>query len=462
MVQDGGLGEEDIHVVEEGDPVKPGDTLVVAEPFVYAIQPQFKSKVCEFCLAYRDGWGEITLCPECESVGYCSQKCREEDLERHRLECSLVRLRNRKTWPHRAWFVARACLKVQAEGYEVPDKINNKRCRAFGDLVDHYDDITTDSSKDGHGWWYKDVEELLGSLMPDKQEYLSIYGRLLVNSFALRVDNKGEEENIGTALYRACSIFDHSCSPSATTVFTGKKLQIKSMVSSPRMELSNFFISYLDESMTREARRAKLKRTWYFDCGCDACNDEANEKGKHSAVCEAAECDGEVCVDVNSWTWENCDKCGKTLSKTNKFRYQETYEMVRQVVDENGGEIQFTDVSEFLVRQMAGLFHTHDIEHWQAAQGAAQGNYENKVWGKAIMYLELSIPGMRKYYRPYSGYLAPTLEHYAEALFQVDRLEEAKKAMEEARQIMKVVPGDRDYMYLKYSMPKYLKICGKK
>ena len=37
-------------VVEEGDPVKPGDTLVVSEPFVYAIQPQFRSKVCDFCL----------------------------------------------------------------------------------------------------------------------------------------------------------------------------------------------------------------------------------------------------------------------------------------------------------------------------------------------------------------------------------------------------------------------------
>ena len=37
-------------VVEEGDPVHPGDTLVVAEPFVYAIQPQFKNKVCENCL----------------------------------------------------------------------------------------------------------------------------------------------------------------------------------------------------------------------------------------------------------------------------------------------------------------------------------------------------------------------------------------------------------------------------
>ena len=44
---------------------------------------------------------------------------------------------------------------------------------------------------------------------------------LKVNSFALRADNNGEEENVGTALYRANSIFDHSCTPNATTVFSG-------------------------------------------------------------------------------------------------------------------------------------------------------------------------------------------------------------------------------------------------
>ena len=42
--------EDDLEVVEEGDPVEPGDTLVAALPFVYAIQPQFKTKVCEYCL----------------------------------------------------------------------------------------------------------------------------------------------------------------------------------------------------------------------------------------------------------------------------------------------------------------------------------------------------------------------------------------------------------------------------
>ena len=35
--------------------------------------------------------------------------------------------------------------------------------------------------------------------------------------------------------------------------------------------------------------------------------------------------------------------------------------MVRQVVDENGGEMQYTDVAEFLVKQMLGKFHTTDL-----------------------------------------------------------------------------------------------------
>ena len=40
---------EDEAVVEEGCPVKPGDLLVSARPFVYAIQGQFKNKVCDWC-----------------------------------------------------------------------------------------------------------------------------------------------------------------------------------------------------------------------------------------------------------------------------------------------------------------------------------------------------------------------------------------------------------------------------
>ena len=47
--EEGDNEDEGEAVIEEGCPVKPGDLLVSARPFVYAIQGQFKSKVCDWC-----------------------------------------------------------------------------------------------------------------------------------------------------------------------------------------------------------------------------------------------------------------------------------------------------------------------------------------------------------------------------------------------------------------------------
>ena len=99
-----------------------------------------------------------------------------------RTECALVNLSSRKNYPHRAWFLARACLRGQEEGYNVMDRINNKSARCFGDLMDHYEDVTSDQNKLEQDFWYKDVKDLLGPLMPEREEYISIYGRLLVTS----------------------------------------------------------------------------------------------------------------------------------------------------------------------------------------------------------------------------------------------------------------------------------------
>lgn len=131
-------------------------------------------------------------------------------------------------------------------------------------MLADYEDITSDESRtvERNSYWQKEVAELLGELMPPMKEYLSIYGRLLVNSFALRVDNNGEEESVGTALYRANSIFDHSCRPTAATVFNRGRLEIRATVGSPRLDLSQYYISYMDEAETREARQAKLSKTW--------------------------------------------------------------------------------------------------------------------------------------------------------------------------------------------------------
>ena len=99
----------------------------------------------------KDCWRGIKLCTKCEFVGYCSDQCRygkhvnlglimfvvrDEDLPRHRKECELVSASGRRSYPHRAWFIARACIRVHQEGYNAPDRINKKRTRCFGDLMD--------------------------------------------------------------------------------------------------------------------------------------------------------------------------------------------------------------------------------------------------------------------------------------------------------------------------------------
>jgi len=440
--------------IEEGCEVRPGDVLVSGLPFVYAIQPEFRHKVCDRCFAFKDEWQGITLCGDCSTVGYCGEQCRLKDRERHRVECSLVVMRNKRSWPHKVWFLARACIRLGSEGWDQRERINNKKSRAFRDLVDHYNDVTTDPSKETNKWWQKEVAELLGALMPPMEEYLSIYGRLLVNSFALRVDHNGEEENVGTALYRANSIFDHSCRPSATTVFSQGRLQIKAMEATTSLNLGNYFISYMDEAETRAQRQSKLKKTWYFDCLCPACGDLEAEREKHAAICDKENCRGQVTVDLTSWEWNCCKECGEELSQDKKSRYQDTYEMVRQVVDENGGEVQYTDVNEFLVRQMEDTFHPTDLQLMQAALGAAQGCVQEKSWSKAARYLSQSLPGLRKYYHHLSGYLGSNLLHYGEALHWLGRKEEAREVVMEADTILRVIPGIHSYMYSRYYGPR--------
>ena len=49
----------------------------------------------------------------------------------------------------------------------------------------------------------------------------------------------------------------------------------------------------------------------------------------------------------------------------------------------------------------------------------------------------------------------------AEGLYMIGRKEEAIKIIEEAKEIMKIIPGEKNYSYTKYFLPKYAMIVGK-
>ena len=55
-------------------------------------------------------------------------------------------------------------------------------------------------------------------------------------------------------------------------------------------------------------------------------------------MCGDLACPGLVPVQVEDWTWSVCSTCGRQLEREVRFRYQETFGVVREVVDDNGGE----------------------------------------------------------------------------------------------------------------------------
>ena len=73
----------------------------------------------------------------------------------------------------------------------------------------------------------------------------------------------------------------------------------------------------------------------YFDCLCPACNDPKAELGKHAALCEEGNCNGQVsdksevdvlltsfkvCVEPGTWQWTNCLACGENPSRELKYK----------------------------------------------------------------------------------------------------------------------------------------------
>lgn len=85
--------------------------------------------------------------------------------------------------------------------------------------------------------------EFLGeSLMPNSAELMGIYGRVCVNSFNI-LDT--EMNSIGTAIYLAPSIMDHSCKPNAVAVFEGITIVVRVLEDIPRLDWSQVYIYLL-------------------------------------------------------------------------------------------------------------------------------------------------------------------------------------------------------------------------
>ena len=196
---------------------------------------------------------------------YCDTLCQKKDWKKHKFECGVYKEFYSELHPNLDRFLLRLYLfltnnknlinkkeKLQHEPYNE---------RSFEDLMTHQTDIENDQNRMRQ---FEAICQRLSKCIEfDKATLFNFYCKICINSFSIVDVNINE---IGSGLYIAESVFDHSCTPNAAPVFNGMYLEIRAIKDIKKGEKLN--INYVDLKVDLATRHESLRKQYYFDCHC--------------------------------------------------------------------------------------------------------------------------------------------------------------------------------------------------
>jgi [histone H3]-lysine4/36 N-trimethyltransferase SMYD len=235
-----------------------------------------------------------------------------------------------KVLPDAARLMAKIIWKLQYGGYLQKFYYSRNGFRKFNDLMPHLDDIKWDEKRMEHMQSLHSVlkEYLAPEHFPNDTEFLGIYGRICINSFNILDDDLN---SIGTGIYLAASILDHSCKPNAVATFEGPQISIRLIEDIPELNWQNIRISYIDQMDLAETRCAELKKAYYFDCDCERCKDASLTSKMLAMACpnDKKDCSGFLAPGD-----EKCSECDFAITDESRQRFEDVMEMTKQALQE--------------------------------------------------------------------------------------------------------------------------------
>lgn len=200
---------------------------------------------------------------------YCDSLCQKKDWKKHKFECPIYKDYYGQLRHNLDRFLLRLYLFLSSNKGLASKKETLQHDetvgRSFEDLISHQDDIEKDTLRTRH------FEALVQRYSDcnidfDRSTLFEYFCKICINSFSILNADLNE---IGSALYIAESVFDHSCTPNAAPVFNGMYLEIRSIKEINEEEPIS--INYVDLKDNRESRQKRLREQFYFVCQCTRC-----------------------------------------------------------------------------------------------------------------------------------------------------------------------------------------------
>ncbi|XP_059481102.1 histone-lysine N-methyltransferase SMYD3 [Neocloeon triangulifer] len=429
------------------EPVKKGTTLLTAKPFAYVLKSKLQGQRCDFCFKRTD----VRRCSGCRFVHYCGQVCQREAWPEHSAECAGFKKVAPRIVPDCARLMGRIIMKLKKGGDEEKGQITSIRYRKFKDLMSHYSDLKNDAKRMEH---FESLVAVLSAYLgqnnlPNTVELMGIFGRICVNSFNI-LDT--DMISLGTGIYLAATIIDHSCRPNAVAVFEGTTIYIRSTQDMPSLDWTKIRISYIDLLSSSHDRRKELHANYYFLCDCAHCADvDSESKFLNSMQCSNSGCDGAIPFAQKEDDHLKCPKCTQQVKPSRIADYQEAATFTQEQL-ENMKDVAYLDVCRVVLRKQGDLFHPLNLLRAKTLDSAFESAIELQQWEDAADCGRSLLPAYHHYYgptHPLVGILYLKLAKIQNLTGSSEAFENAKKA----ESIITITHGRNSSLYREQLLP---------
>lgn len=292
--------------------VKPGDTLLVEDPFAAVLYPDKAGTNCDNCFSKLRS---VVPCPDCSGIGFCSKECRDEACASyHKYECkfqdlvhglggsALVRLALRIITSHPLTYFKKMRTDLNVDN--TTSEFKHPYLSLFNlvslDEERWTEDIFTRSMmavallkilKEAKYFpdkadadTYTDDEIFIGALILRHLNLLQFNAHEVYEVLRGNRDKIKPTKNnlIGLAVYSRASYFNHSCQPNVTRLNIGRKLVMKSLVRVEKGEEVSDNYGPVFYFKPKDERQRELSARYWFQCKCSACSADWSLLGKNS------------------------------------------------------------------------------------------------------------------------------------------------------------------------------------
>ncbi|XP_037781822.1 histone-lysine N-methyltransferase SMYD3-like [Penaeus monodon] len=431
---------------EQKRKVRKGELVLVSEPFASIINNEHRLKYCDYCITSSKD-KVLHPCRSCRVPWYCSRDCERLASDRHADECPHLKRVSPAVPPDFVRLIARIIFRLKAGGEKVVEKFSEKEGRRFKDLMSHYGDIKDNAD------CAEDLDFVIGELkdyigednIPNHSDFLGIYGRIIVNRFCLLSNTM---VSVGSAIYLAASVLDHSCTPTCSFYFSGRNVHIRSLVDVEDFNFERCRISYVDPVSSAISRREELYKKWFFWCDCNLCGDAERKSLETSMKCE--ECQSPVYVpekeDPRYPTTPTCTRCGLAVDPVVERRYKDLFNFTKRKLHAMASDDPDIEMCVELLKRQDELFHPMNVWRVKTLDYTFNAAVFGGCWSLVYEFGAKNLEGMRYYYGSEHPVFALFLLKLGKAKIYLKLFREGLQHLEEAEPVLRRAYGSTHYL----------------